>query len=361
MQDKSHAVVGPVDFGLGVDLGKGETETAVILDEGLDSLRHLVGVVGLAGLDGDQRLEFVLTFKEIAFELDTGHRETFALGDVDGHRNILLVRGNGDLGGIDLELQVAARQVVGAQGFDICIELGPRITVRLGVPAQPAAGVQIEQAAQCGLAEHLVADNADFLDLGDIAFGHAEGHVDPVALDRRDGGHHLGAVKAAVDVLPLELLLGAVCQCLVERPAIGEPDFAQRLLEHFLVKLLGPDEVHVGHGRAFLDDHDQHVTADFKPYVLEQAQPEQRADRTGSLVVVVGLTDTERQRGKNGSRLDALQAFHADIAHGERIHGPGCMRDEKAGHHRGNAADLESFDLFLHEKYGVNPKAGRHR
>ena len=65
----------------------------------------------------------------IAFELDTGHHEALTLGDVEGDGNALLVRRNGHLRGVDLELQVTARQVVRTQAFDVRVELGTRITV----------------------------------------------------------------------------------------------------------------------------------------------------------------------------------------------------------------------------------------
>ena len=97
------------------------------------------------------------------------------------------------------------------------------------------------------------------------------------------------------------------------RPSADAESF-ERLLQRVLVEFLRADEVDVGDDGALFDDHHQHVAVDFEAHVLEQAEGEQRADRGGALVVVVGVADAERQRREHGARLDALQAFDPDVA-----------------------------------------------
>ena len=143
------------------------------------------------------------------------------------------------MGGVDLELQIAARKVVGAQAFQVGIELGARVAVALGVPAQPAARILVKQATQRALAERPAAHDADVFDLGDIALNHAKRQVYAVAVNWSSGGDDLGAVEAAADVLALELLLRTVGQRFVKRAALGQADFAQRLDEHVFIKLFG--------------------------------------------------------------------------------------------------------------------------
>ena len=123
-------------------------------------------------------------------------------------------------------------------------------------------------------------------------------------------------------------MLGLVGQRLVKRLAVSNAGFAQGLFQRFLVEFLGADEINVGHGGAFLDDHHQHIVLDFQPDVLEEAQAKQRTDGTGALFVVVGFADTKRQRGKDGSRLDALQTLDTNILDRERIHGPGGIGEQ---------------------------------
>jgi hypothetical protein len=99
-----------------------------------------------------------------------------------------------------------------------------RIAIGLGVPAQPAPRVLVEQALEGGFAERLVADDADVLDARRIAFGDGEGQVHAVALDGRHGRDHFGTIETLVDVLALELLLGTVGQGLVVGAAICQTD-----------------------------------------------------------------------------------------------------------------------------------------
>ena len=230
-----------------------------MLREGLGRFRHLVGVVWLTRLDADERLELIITVEEVALELDARDDETLALRHVDGDGNVLLVRRNSHLRGINAELQVTALQVIRTQGFQVSIELGARIAVALGVPAEPATSVQIEQALERGFAEGLVAGDVDFLDARRLALRHREGQVNAIALHRGNSSHYLGAVQALVDVLALELLLCTVGQRLVERAPLGQAHIAHRLLQCVLVELLGAGELHVGNRGPLFDHHHKHV------------------------------------------------------------------------------------------------------
>ena len=192
----------------------------------------------------------------------------------------------------------------------------------------------------------------DFLDFCNIAFDNAEGQIDPVALNRCNGRDDLDAVQALVDVLAFEFLLGLVGECLVKRLAVCNARIAQRLFQHVLVKLLGADKVHISDGRTLFNNHDQHITAGFKPYILEQTQAEQRTNGAGALVIVVGFAHAERQRGKDGAGLNTLQTFDPDILDSEGIYRPSRIDEKQAGSDSADSTNFELIDLLLHELEG---------
>ena len=138
------AVVAAVHRGFGLRSSKSEAEVRKIIRERFGGLRYLIGVIGLTRLDLDKRLEFVLLLQIIAHHRDLGDNKAFALGDIDGDHNFLLVRRDRNLGGIDLELQIAFGQVIGAQGLQIRVQFAPDVAVGLGVPAQPGTRIQVK-------------------------------------------------------------------------------------------------------------------------------------------------------------------------------------------------------------------------
>ncbi len=332
-----HAAALAVDLRLHRDPGEGIAEARVVIGEGLGRRRDLLAVVGLAHADVEQRLELLLARQVVALEPHTGDHEALALRDVHRHAEVLAVGRDGHLRGVDAEFHVAAREVVGAQRLQVGIELGARVLVRLGVPAHPAAAVLVEQAQQRVLREGLLAHDADLADACGLALGHVEAQVHAVAVDRRDGGHHRGVVEAAAHVLALDLLLGAVGQRLVASAPFGQAHLGQGLDERLLVELLGADEVDVGHGGAFLHDDDQGAVAHVDAHVLEDLELEQRTDGSRAALVGVGVADMQRNGGEDGAGLDALEALHTDVAHGEGIDGPGGRCCERAGQRRGRA------------------------
>ena len=239
---------------------------------------------------------------------------------------------------VHLELQITAGQVIRTQGFNVGVELGPRVAVGLGVPAQPAPGVEIKEATQGRFRKDPVADNSYLTDFCRTALDHRKGQIDPIALNRRDRGHHFGCVQTTIDVLALEFLLGPVKLGLVKRTAIGQTDIAQSLLENFLVKLFSSHKINVGNGRPLLNQNHQHIAAHFNPNVLEQAQAKQCPNRGGTFFVIVDIADPNRQGDENRARLHPLQAFNPDIAHGKRVYGPRRIDHKQQGRHGGYGA-----------------------
>jgi len=261
----------------------------------------------------------------------------------------LLVWRNRHLRGIHAELQVAALQVVRAQRLQVSIELGAGVAVGLGVPAEPAARVLVEQPLEGGFAEGLVAYDAHFLDACGLTLHHREGQIHTVALDGRHGGHHLGTVQALVDVLALEFLLGPIGQGLVIRTTFREAHITHGLLQGVLVELAGARKVHIGDGGALFDYHHQHVAAGLQAHVLEQAQAKQRADGRRTLLVVVVITHPQGHGGKHGAGLHTLQAFHTDVLHLERLQSPCRIGGKNHGGNGRCGTHAQAIDVFFHE------------
>ena len=313
---------GAIDVGTRLDLGERVAEGAEALDESLRRFGHRFGAVRLAGLDLHQRLEVFFLAEVFAFELHRRHGVGLAFGDVDGDGDVLLVGRDRNLRRLDVELEVAAVQVVGAQRLEIGIQLGARVAVGFRVPVEPAAFVQVEQSLQRALGKRAVAEDADFADARRRTFGDREGDVDAVALLRRHRRHDLGAVEAAREVLALELLLGAVGERLVERQAFADAEVLQRLDQRVLVEFLQAGEVDVGDDRTLFDDDDDDALVDLDSHVLEQAGGEERAQCSRALLVVVGVADAKRQRREYRAGVGALQALDADVLQRERFHRP---------------------------------------
>ena len=331
LQDNRHLRLGAVDFRSRLDAREGIAERTVEVEEVLRRRRHGLRAEEIARADRDQALELVLAPEEVAVERDRGHRVGQSLADVHRDRDVLLVGRDRDLGRFDREFKVTAVQIEGLERLQVGVELDARITVALGVERQPAAGAQLEQAAQCALLEGLIADDADLADACRLALGDREREVDAVALDRRHRRHHLGGIETAREVLALELLLGAVGQRLVERQAFADADFAQRLQDRVLLELLHADEVDVGDDRPLLDDNDHHLAFDLDAHVLEQAGGEQRTQCGRALVVVVGVADTKGQRREHGAGIRALQALNANVDDDEGLDSPGRADVQRTG------------------------------
>jgi hypothetical protein len=78
-QGHLNAIGGPVNVGAHFDLANAKAKIAEVFGEGLGGLGDLIGVVYLARLNGDQRLEFVFFAQVIARQFDFTHHKLLAL------------------------------------------------------------------------------------------------------------------------------------------------------------------------------------------------------------------------------------------------------------------------------------------
>ena len=257
----------------------------------------------------------------VALHADLGDNKALTLGDIDGDHNFLLIGRDRHLRGVDLELQVAFGQVIRAKSLHIRIQFAADIAIGLGIPAQPGSRVQVKQIQQCAAGKRLGAHDLNRCDLRGTAFGHRKTEIHPVIFKRCDRGDHLRGVHAAVDVLPLELLLRFVRQRLIERAALGDTNVFQCLFEYVCLKLSNAGKINIRHIGSLLHHHDEHIATGVDSDIVKQTQREQRPNSAGSLFVAVTVTNPERQRCKNGSCLHTLQAIDTDIFDNKRLQG----------------------------------------
>jgi len=180
----------------------------------------------------------------------------------------------------------------------------------------------------------VVAEDFDFLDLGNLAFADLQVDGDAIAVQLGHVRDHRDVVLAAVVVLADQLLLYVVqCQP-VEGLALGEADFLQAFLQ-----VIGLDVVVAADGqlgdRRPLDhlDH-QDVAVAIHLHVTEELGLVQRADGPLGLVVGQPVPLVDRQVVVHGTGGDAAEAVDANVRHHERVErkridGEGGKQDQR--------------------------------
>ena len=120
---------GTVDLRHSLNTSKRETKGTEIVGEGFGCFCDPVNVVGLAGFNRDESLEVIVFAQEVTLHLDRGHHIRIALGDVDRDGHVFFVGRQSDLRRVDIELDVAAGQVIGPQVLQISSQLCAGIAV----------------------------------------------------------------------------------------------------------------------------------------------------------------------------------------------------------------------------------------
>ena len=268
--------------------------------------------------------------------------------DIDHQRDFLLVRGNRDLRRVDAEIQITTLQVIRAQCLQVSIQLATRVAIGFGVPAQPAARILVKLFFQCGFTECLVTNDSNVIDFGGFTFCHGERQVHTIALNRGDGCHHFRAVQAAIDVLALEFLLCTICKCLVKGAAFSQAHIAHRFLQRFLVKFFGAYKLDTGNRGALFHHHDQHIAIGLQAHILEQAQGKQGANCCCAFVIVVVITDTQRDGREDRPGLHTLQPFDTNVLNLERLQCPSCLGCTEQGCNGSSRANAKSIFCEFH-------------
>ena len=271
----------------------------------------------VARVDLQQLAQLRLRHHHRAGELDLRHPEYVALADVDGDVHVVLLRRDGHLGGLDLEIGIAAVHIVGTQLLQIAGQGFARIAVVLLVPGHPVRRLQLEGLEHVLFLELGVADEVDHLDLGALALVDVDHDVDLVARQISDLRVDAHGVLAAAEVLVGEILLDLIEHRSIEGLALREADVAQTLLQILGLDVLVALDLELG-DRGPLDHHDEQriaVAAQFD--VAEETRGVQGAHRLGDALLIETVADVHRQVVEHRAFRYSLQSFDADVADDE--------------------------------------------
>ncbi|MNQ37791.1 hypothetical protein D3C85_513450 [compost metagenome] len=245
---------------------------------------------------------------------------------------MLLVRGDGYLGGGDIHVDVAAVQVVGAQALQVTGELLAGVLVVVLEERQPVGGLELEQVDQVFIGEDGVAHHVDVLDGRHRAFVDVDLQRHAVARLRDHFGLDLGGITALGHVLALQLVSHAFEGRALEDLAFGQAGLFQALEQVFGADGLVAFDLDTGDRRAFDYGDHQHVAIAAELDVLEETGLEQCASRLDQATIVGRFADVERQGPEDTACGNPLQAVDADVGDGE---GLGVnLGDHECGKHR---------------------------
>src|SRR5690606_28599058 len=136
-----HGAVLLVDLRHAVDVGEG---VALVTQTPADQIggggHHLTGE-HLTRLDQQQTADVLLRYHQVTGQAYVVDRVQLALVDVHGDVDVLLVRGDGYLGGGDIHVDVAAVQVPGTQTLQVAGQLFPGVLVVVADEGEPAGGL----------------------------------------------------------------------------------------------------------------------------------------------------------------------------------------------------------------------------
>ena len=320
-----------------VDLGEGVAVRAEAQRHQFLRLGDEPPRVGLAGLDQQQAPELFLGHHHLAGDLDLAHGVDVPFVHVDRDEDVVLLRGDGHLRGLDVHVGVAAVLVVGTQLLQVALQRLARVAVVLAVPGQPVRGLQLEAVEQLVLAVGPVADDVDLADLGALALDDVDGDPHLVARHLDHVGVDLDRVLAAAEVLVGQVPGDFLQHRAVEGLALRQADVAQRALQVLGLDVLVALDLEAL-DRGPLEHHDdQRVAVTAQLDVAEEAGREQGLDRLLLPAGVHAVADVDRQVVVDGALGDALQPLDPDVAD----HEVGRLRERRHGDVREQDAAYE--------------------
>ena len=308
-----------MSFRHAVDVGEGIAFVTQAAGDQLTGGGHDLAREDLPFLDQQQCTHVFFRHLEVTGQFHVANAVLLAFFDVDGDVDVLLVRGDGYLGGADIHVDVAAVQVVGAQALEVTGQFLAGILVVVLEEGQPVGGLQLEQIDQIFIGEHGVADHVDVGDGSNGAFVDGDFQRHTVTRLRNDFGFDLGRIATLSDILALQLVTHAFEGGALEDFALGQTGLVQALEQVFCSDGLVAFDLDTGDGGTLDHGNHQHVTIATELDILEEAGTEQGAGGIDQLAIIYLLAHVERQRAEYAACGNPLQAIDAYIGDGEGL------------------------------------------
>ena len=156
-------------------------------------------------------------------------------------------------------------------------------------------------------------------DLGGLALGNGDGHIDAVSIERLHRRRDAHIVLAAVVVLPGQFLGHALDVELVVGFTLGQADVVEALGQLLGLDVLVADQRDLRDRRTFGHGDDQDVALTVQTNVLEEAGLVQGTQRVRGPRTIQPISLLHRQIGEHGTGGDALQSVNADVADDEVV------------------------------------------
>lgn len=257
----------------------------------------------------------------------------FALGDIDGDVDLLVVRGDGDGRGIDIEAHVAVVHIMRSQPFQIPGELLARVAIAAAERVVPRLLAQFEQRQQLLIVKRIVADDVDVLDAAFLAF--IDRHVDGdtiagLFLDLDVDG---GAVASATGIDFLNALTNGLQRGAGEDPALA--DIGGRHVFQNVIGLQNPvaGDVDLADRRPLEHGNEEHVAFAGHLHFLEILRLGDGSDDLRRHLITDFIADAHGQQAEHDSGGNALQAIDLNVFDHEIL--PVGTRCRDGGQHQG--------------------------
>ena len=308
-------------MGLGhaVDVGKGIALVAQTTGNQLAGGGHYLTREHLPLANQQQSTHVVFEVLQVTTELDLANVVLLSFVDVDRDIDVLLVRRDGNLGGADIHIDIAAVQVIGTQSLQVTGEFFPGVFVVVTEEGQPVGGLQFEQINQVFIAEYGVTDHVDMLNGRHRAFIDIDLQRHAVTRLRNHFGFDLCRVATLGHILALQFVTHPLQSRALEDLAFGQAGLIQALEQILAADRLVALDLDTGNRRPLDYGNHQNIAITAQLDILKEPGLEQFTGRIHQGTIIRLGTDIQRQHAKYAASGNPLQAIDANIGDGEGL------------------------------------------
>ena len=328
---QGHIPVGLIDRGHRLHVGKGIAILAELVLDAILAGGDLLAGKHLPRLDLGCGHELVGGQDQFTGQIHGGHLVDLPFIHVDTDVDIALVRRQRDLGGANVELDVASILVVGVQRFQIPGQglsgiaiLHAQVTGHEGIPTGHR---KAQGTAELAVREDMVAHDVDHANLGRLALLDGNCDTHPVVRQIFHLGGDVHAILAIGKILAPQLLFHLVEHRAVEKAPLGKPHLTQALGQILGLDVLVAGDGKLGDGRALLDPDQHGAPFPVHSHIREESRAIQGAQGLCDARRRQYIAGTHRQIIECRALLDPGEPLESDTAHHE-----GCFLVLACGH-----------------------------